>query len=194
LVASVLRTGKVPEILEAIELAPSEEHGETRPWRLFGDERYAIDLTRQDFFTEVINLRGAVKADLDLARRESRDDDAAYLDGLQLALKLLANSTSYGALVEVNADATSAERQPLTVYDWRTHETTTTVLERPGAYFAGAVGALIPAGGRLLLALAERLASDRGISYAVCDTDSMAFARPEDMTREVFHQRVAEIR
>jgi hypothetical protein len=193
-VASVLRTGKFPEILEAIELIPSAERVETKPWSLFGDERYAIDLTQQDFFTEVINLRSAVKADLELARREGREDDAAYLDGLQLALKLLANSTSYGALVEVNTEAASTERQPLTVYSWRIHETATTVLERPGGYFAGAVGALIPAGGRLLLAIAERLAADRGITYAMCDTDSMAFARPDDMTREVFCECVAEIR
>jgi hypothetical protein len=192
--ASVLRTGKVPEILEAIELVPSEERMETKSWRLFGDERYTIDLTKQDFFTEVINLRSAVKADLEQARHEGRDQDANHLDGVQLALKLLANSTSYGALVEVNPEVASVERQPLTVYSWRTHETSTTVLERPGAYFAGALGALIPAGGRLLLALAERLAADRGIGYAMCDTDSMAFARPEGMTRQVFHNHVAEIR
>jgi len=80
------------------------------------------------------------------------------------------------------------------VYDWRTHETTTPVLERPGTYFAGAVGALIPAGGRLFLAIAERLAANRGIGYAMCDTDSMAFARPDGMSREEFRQRVQEIR
>jgi hypothetical protein len=192
--ASVLRTGKIPEILEAIELMPSEERVETKPWTLFGDERYTIDLTKQDFFTEVINLRSAVKADLEQARHEGREQDAEHLDGVQLALKLLANSTSYGALVEVNAEVASVEPQPLTIYGWQTHETSTTVLERPGAYFAGALGALIPAGGRLLLALAERLATDRGITYALCDTDSMAFARPDSMTREQFHSHVADIR
>jgi hypothetical protein len=193
-VAGVLRTGKVPEILEAIELVPSDERFETKPWKLFDDERYVIDLSKQDFFIEVINLRSAVKADLEQARNEGREDEAAYLDGLQLELKLLANSTSYGALVEMNAETATRERQPLTVYSWQTQETTTTILERPGSYFAGAVGALIPAGGRLLLALAEQLAADRGIGYAMCDTDSMAFARPDDMSREVFHERIAEIR
>jgi hypothetical protein len=176
-VASVIRTGRVPEVLEAIELVPSAEKIATKPWKLFGDERYAIDLTTQDFFTEVINLRSEIKAQLKQALAEGDTEESTYLDALQLALKLLASSTSYGILVEVNADEAVSEPQPITVYSWRTRETTTTVLERPGEFFAGAVGALIPAGGRLLLALAERLATDRGLLYAMCDTDSMALAR-----------------
>jgi hypothetical protein len=183
--ASVLRTGQIPEILEAIELIPSADRFETQPWRLFGDERYAIDLTQQDFFTEVINLRTAVKADWEQARCEGRSQDVEYLGSLQLALKLLASSTSYGALVEMNAEVATTERRPITVYSLQTRETSTSVLERPGTYFAGALGALIPAGGRLLLALGERLAADRGMTYALCDTDSMAFARPEGMARDV---------
>jgi hypothetical protein len=192
--ASVLRTGKVPEVLEAVELVPSAEHIVTKPWRLFGDPRYTIDLSCQDFFTEVINLRDEVKTDRRRAQQEGRTEDAAYLDGLQIALKLLANSTSYGVLVETNAEEPVSEPRLVTVYDWRTHHTTTHVVERPGTYFAGAVGALIPAGGRLLLAIAEHLGADLGITYAMCDTDSMAFARPEGMDRDEFRRRVAEIR
>jgi hypothetical protein len=192
--ASTLLTGKAPEVVEALELMPSEGHVQTRPWRLFGDERYTIDLARQDFFTEVINLRTEVKAEMRRAMAVGRQEEAGYVDGLQLALKLLANSTSYGVLVEVNAEEPVSEPRPVTVYDWRTHEAATPVVERPGTYFAGAVGALIPAGGRLLLAIAERLAADRGITYAMCDTDSMAFARPDGMARSDFRRAVGEIR
>jgi hypothetical protein len=116
------------------------------------------------------------------------------VDGLQVALKLLANSTSYGVLVETNAEEPVSEPRPVTVYDWQTRHTTTYIFEQAGTYFAGTVGALIPAGGRLLLAIAERLGADRGITYAICDTDSMAFARPEGMERVEFQRRVAEIR
>jgi len=192
--ASIVRTGQVPEVLEALELIPSAEKIETQPWQLFGEERYTIDLTRQDFFTEVINLRTVVKEEMKCAKGEGREQEAAYLDGLQLALKLLANSTSYGVLVEVNAEEAVSEPRPVTVYGWRTREATTQVIERPGTYFAGALGALIPAGGRLLLAIAERLAVVRDILYAMCDTDSMAFARPRGMAREEFRRRVKEIR
>jgi hypothetical protein len=64
--------------------------------------------------------------------------------------------------------------------------------EEAGAWFAP-WGSLIPAGGRLLLAIAERLASDRGLGYAVCDTDAMDFTRAADMSREDFRARVREI-
>lgn len=64
--------------------------------------------------------------------------------------------------------------------------------ERAGAWFAP-WGPLIPAGGRLLLAIAERLAADRGLGYALDDTDSMAFARPDEMSRADFRARVEEI-
>ncbi len=187
--ASTLLTGKAPDVIEAVELVPVGRV-ETRPLTLFGDARYQIDLDRQDFFTEVINLRTEVKADM---KRATSDDERDNLDGLQLALKLLANSTSYGVLVEVNADDDKARRQPITVYGMDTRATFTNKVERPGPYFAGAVGTLIPAAGRLLLALAERLATDRGIGYALCDTDSMTFARPDGMEREQFRALVQEV-
>ena len=193
-VASTLRTGTVPEVLEAQELLPTAEHVQTHPWKLFGDERYQLDLAHQDFFTEVINLRSDIKAERDRAKQEGRAEETAYLGGLQQALKLLAASTSYGVLVEVNAEEPVHEPLPVTVHGLHTYQAHTTILERPGPYFAGAVGALIPAGGRLLLAIADQLAADRGIGYAMCDTDSMAFARPEDMSHQEFAGRVKEIR
>ncbi|HTZ68080.1 MAG TPA: hypothetical protein VMB83_11555, partial [Roseiarcus sp.] len=64
--------------------------------------------------------------------------------------------------------------------------------ERAGAWFAP-WGPLIPAGGRLLLAIAERLAADRGLGYAFCDTDSMAFVGPDGMGQDDFRARVEEI-
>lgn len=66
-------------------------------------------------------------------------------------------------------------------------------VEKPGPYFAGPVGVLIPAAGRLLLAIAERLATDRGISHVFCDTDSMCFSRPDGMGFPTFSRKVREI-
>jgi hypothetical protein len=56
-------------------------------------------------------------------------------------------------------------------------------VETAGKFFAP-FGTLIPAAGRLFLAIAERLAADRGLTYAFCDTDSMAFCdyRNESVT------------
>ena len=201
--ASTLLTGKAPEVLEAIELVPVGRV-ETRPLDLFRDPRYRIDLNKRDLFTGVIDLRTEVREELkQVIKAAARESDptvkarllarAERLEALQLALKLLANSTSYGVLVEVNADEARARRTPVTVYGMDTQQAAARRVERPGPYFAGAIGALIPAAGRLLLALAERLAADRGIGHALCDTDSFAFARPDGMERTTFGALVHEV-
>jgi hypothetical protein len=64
--------------------------------------------------------------------------------------------------------------------------------EKPGKYFAP-YGGLIPAGGRLLLAIAETLAKREGLLYVFCDTDSMCFGRPEKMPRKAFREAVLRI-
>lgn len=65
-------------------------------------------------------------------------------------------------------------------------------VERPGKWFAP-WGSLIPAGGRLFLAVAERLAADREIEYGFCDTDSMFFIKPNEMAESEFISKVREI-
>jgi len=192
-IASVLVTGKAPTILEAIELVPSEDHVETRKIALFGDERYTIDLTTKDFFTAVIDLRTEIKARMAQAARVGDTAEQAHLDAVQTALKLLANSTAYGVLVEVNETVYGGRALPIDVYALDMHRRYGNLIEKPGPYFAGAVGPLIPAGGRLLLAIAERLAKDSGLTYALCDTDSMAFARPDGMGTEDFSRKVGNI-
>jgi hypothetical protein len=53
---------------------------------------------------------------------------------------------------------------------------------------------LIPAGGRLLLAIGERLAADRGLVSVFDDTDSMAFADYHKVySRQEFREKVREI-
>ena len=64
--------------------------------------------------------------------------------------------------------------------------------ERPGKYFAP-FGGLIPAAGRLLLAIAEVLLRERGLNFMFCDTDSLCPARPEDMGCEELRKRVSEV-
>lgn len=169
IVASKLLTGKVPTIIDAIELIP---HGqvETSPMLLFGDSRYTIDLTHDDLFTRVIDLRTMVKSEG--KQYDKTSDEYSYYDSLQLALKLIANSTSYGVLVET-----------LTRHGD----------EYAGKYYAVPIAAHITGGARLLLAIAERLGADRGITYAMCDTDSMAYAKPSNMACNAFYSHIDDI-
>jgi hypothetical protein len=191
--ASVLRTGRVPEILQAIELVPGAGQVPTRPIALFGRNEYTIDLMRDDLFTRVIDLRTEIKRQAKAAEDAGRDTEAAQLGGQEKALKLLANSTAYGVLLEVNEKVYTGRALPIDVYSLDTMRRPGDLVEEPGPYFAGALGTLIPAAGRLLLALAERLAADRGLSYAMCDTDSMFFAKPEPMERRTFRAHCREI-
>jgi hypothetical protein len=190
--ASKFLTGKCPEILETVEFIP---HGQqtTKIIKIFGDPNYTVDLSKDDFFVKVIELRTTVKVDRNAAQKKYGKGSPEYarLDAIQLALKLLANATSYGILVEVVVDECKAE-VPCMVYHGGeatrrvarkksdTDDSKGFKSERPGKYFAP-FGGLIPAAGRLLLAIAEVLLRERGLSFMFCDTDSLCPARPEDM-------------
>ena len=177
-VASYIRTGKKPKIVDAYRLIP---HGkiQTNIVQLFGDDSYTVDVSQDDFFAKVIDLRDGVKAEIKQLKKQLKDTPndvevlqrKKYLDNLQLALKLMANSTSYGILVETR----EYQKQDIA-----------------GKYNAQPIGVHITSGSRLLLAIAEKLGLERGIQHCFCDTDSFAYAKPDDMTVEDFYMKVQE--
>jgi hypothetical protein len=58
-------------------------------------------------------------------------------------------------------------------------------VEKPGTWFDPS-GPLITAGGRLLLAIVEVLAREKGLAFGMCDTDATFLGRPVGMSREDF--------
>jgi len=184
-VASVLLTGKVPKILEAWEPVAIGQVP-TTALDLFGDERYHVDLGAGcDLFTRLMDLRTSIKGTM----KQSSGTERYRLDAQQTGLTIVANAASYGLQVEIDTTPRiNTRNEPpytLLIAHDSVGECRAAIKETPGNYFSP-WGALIPAGGRLLLAIAERLGRDRGIHYALCDTDSMAFARPEtDNMREL---------
>lgn len=52
-------------------------------------------------------------------------------------------------------------------------------MEVPGPWYFPPVASLITSGGRLLLAMLERMVTDAGGTYLMCDTDSMAIVSSE---------------
>ena len=198
-------TDKCPEILETIEFVPIGRQPGLKPFKFFGDERYEIDLTKTDFFTRVIELRTELQLERD--KHDKGSAEYARFDAMQKAAKLLANASSYGVLIEVIVDehrdrvgtavfhgfeTTRKQARARSISEDGRDEISGYKVEKPGKWFAP-YGALIPAAGRLLLAIAERLARERGLHHAFCDTDSMFFVRPEDMPRETFLERTQEI-
>jgi len=120
----------------------------------------SIDPYRDDFFRKVIEER----------KTRNKEDPLHYF------LKILANAGCYGIYAELNRQQTG-KNNPKTVHifsgDQKRTQRSCTV-ESPGPWYFPPASALITAGGRLLLAMLERMVTDAGGTYLMCDTDSMA--------------------
>lgn len=156
-IGSVIRTNKVPEILDAIELIPYGKQY-VQPINFFNEEEYYIDANNEDFAARLIDVRSSVKKNRNKFEKDS--EDYTNLEVLQVALKLIANSTTYGMYCETR------EVEGIDVL---------------GKFACYAIGSLIPACGRFLLSVTEALGMKKGLRYVMCDTDSMSFAIPYDL-------------
>lgn len=189
-IASKLFTGKAPEVVEAIAFEPGVPQQDLQPIDIAGNSAYRVDPYSDDLFKRVIELRQETKGQLKVAPPEQRD----RLDTEQHALKICANSTSYGIWVEVNVED-RPEPRSVTVYN--SAEATFTLdnnkAEMPGSYFHPLLATLITGAARLMLAVAEKLATDAGLDWSFCDTDSMAFAKPDNIDGNEFASRVRAI-
>lgn len=176
-IASKLQTGRTPQIERAVTFKPGSIQDGLKTFNLFSNPEYQIDPRKDDLFTKLINLR-------DLTPKSKPENKA---------LKILANSTCYGILVEVLRD-NAPKQEPIVVYgpDGASMQTVSVAIEEPGKYFHPLLATLITSAARLMLSITERLAKDQGLSWAFCDTDSLALARPEGMNREEFRKRTHE--
>jgi len=195
--AVMMNPNKIPIVEQAYELIP---HGivPTQPKCIFGDERYLIDLQKDDLFKVVIEMRQEIKAEvksLKIQKAESNKQEIERLESMEQGLKFLANSTSYGVLAEfIEEDPYEVPRTiQLHIGQGMPRPCKTTQFETPGKHYSGEIASFITGGGRLLFAVIERLGKDRGIVHALGDTDSMVFVRPDGMEREVFQQHIEEI-
>lgn len=151
----LLNGGKVPRILKAIRVLPVGKQPGLRPIHLLGKVR--IDPNVDDFYKYVVEQKEANKADPNLKK----------------GLKCIGNAGAYGPLVELNEQKESADAV-LNVYSGEHyHQQTIREREVPGAFYFPPLASLITAGGRLLLALAEKCVTDAGGTYLFCDTDSL---------------------
>lgn len=178
-IVSKLLTGRCPRIEKALTYQPGAPQKGLVPTKILGRDDFTIDPTREDFFTRLVDLR-------DEARKRGSSDEKA--------LKIIANSTSYGIFIEVNRDD-APKAEPLTVYGPnREHvEIQTRAIEDPGRYFHPLLGVLITGAARLMLGIAEKLTIKQGLDWAFCDTDSLAIARPKGVSRPEFHWRAQKV-
>jgi hypothetical protein len=165
-VASVLFTGRVPKIVDAFRIEPSQEILENLKSIRFRGQ-VEIDPATQDFFKAVIEERKRVssRGDLDPAERER----------ISKALKVLANSTNYGIYGQMN-QVQATEKSPVTCHGIERDPYICRVQnwDVPGEFCFPPLAALITGAARLMLALLERCVTQLGGTYAMEDTDSMA--------------------
>ena len=189
-IASKLLTGKAPRIVQALRFNPKAPQNGLRPVSIAGKPHYHVNPVTDDFYRRLIDLRRTVKDRVKTAPSDERE----ALDAEQLALKILANATSYGSFVEFNVEE---QEECVTALCYGPSEPAFSVkvhqIEKPGTYFHPLLATLITGAARLMLAITERLAFDAGIDWAFCDTDSMALAKPAVMAYKDFLSRAQSV-
>jgi hypothetical protein len=169
-VASVIKTGKVPHIVDAFRIEPHGVLSGLKPIRLRGE--IEVDPRNQDLFRVAIEQRKRLPHRTDISDSEKKR--------LDKALKVLANATSYGIYAEMNRQE-SEDAVDVFCHGIDTESFTCRVPhpDVPGEYCFPPMAALITGGARLMLALLEKSVSDFGGTYAMEDTDSMAIVATE---------------
>ena len=185
-ITSKLLTGRTPTICKAISFQPKEPQDGLKPVRIGDRDGYELDPMTDDFYKRLIDIRSEVKYRLCDASAEKK----SLLDSEQQALKILANSTSYGIFVEFNvADLDDFEQRTCFGPSGEGFLVRTKKSEEPGPFLHPLVATLITGAARLMLGISESSASNAGLDWAFCDTDSMAFAKPDDMASSDFVRR-----
>jgi hypothetical protein len=157
LAASKLATGRTPKILQAFRLVSYGVQEGMKP-TVIGTR--AFNPEKDDFFRAVIE-----------ERKKLPKTHPHYL-----LLKIIANAL-YGIFAELNKYeyGKNAAKQLEVFSGEHRFEQPTFVVERPGKFQFAPAAALITSGGRLILALLERMVKDLGGTYLLTDTDSMHF-------------------
>jgi hypothetical protein len=155
LIASIIRTGKVPQIVRAIRMVSRGKQTGMESVDLRGMVK--VDPYKDDLFRKIIEQRQLNKAD----------------KALYYWLKILANSI-YGFFVELNPEIKN-KSLPVTVFSGEKKITDDSdVVENPGPWFFPPLASLITSAGRLLLAMTEARVKKKKGTYMFCDTDSLA--------------------
>jgi hypothetical protein len=161
LIASAMRTKKVPRVLRAVSLVPHGKQSGMKTVNLRGS-MVEINPYKDDLFRKVIEQRKLHKPD----------------KALYYWLKILVNSI-YGFFVELNPEIQS-KNISLNVFSGETPiKDSSDVLENPGPWFFAPLASLITSAGRLLLAMTEECVDEKNGTYLFCDTDSLAIVSSE---------------
>jgi hypothetical protein len=169
-VASVLLSGQIPEIVDAFRIEPIGKLEGLKPLKLRGAVK--VDPDSKDLFKVVIEERKRPQA------RENLSD--IERERLDKSLKVFANATSYGIFAEMNRQESDQEVKVVChSIDPEPYTCRVAHPEEPGEYCFPPLASLITGAARLMLALLEHSVTKLGGTYAMEDTDSMAIVATE---------------
>ena len=188
-IASKISTGRAPRIVKAVTFEPGAKQEGLKPIRIAGNPNYEVHPATNDFYRRLIDLRSSIKKKMKSAASEERE----ALDALQLSLKIIANSVSYGIYAELIIGEADP-KQRLVCFGsggdgfalGSASAAKPGKVEKPGSFFHPLLATLITGAARLMLMTVERLSLDVGLDWACGDTDSMTIAKPAGMDHETF--------
>ncbi|WP_321431131.1 DNA polymerase [uncultured Methanolobus sp.] len=156
-ISSVLLTGKVPEIVEALRFIPVGIQEELKETEILGIK---IDPRKENLVQALVEERQKIKG---------QEKNRAQ------AIKILVNAMSYGIFIELNPED---KKSTIEVHGLDSFETSENKYEKEGKYFHPLLASMITSGSRLFLAMAEAKVKELGSVHAYMDTDSI-FVTPE---------------
>jgi len=162
-IASVLLTGKIPKVKRAIGFIPVGKQETLKKTNILDIE---VNPSEQNFIKILIEKRHEYKELRD--KHQKGSDDYNRFDGMQRALKILANSLTYGIFIELR---TKQKDTDLIVYSKEQFFAKQKV-EEEGKFFNPLIAVMQVAGARLLLAMAEKYLQDKNTSHIYMDTDA----------------------
>jgi hypothetical protein len=160
---SLLVTGKIPKIKRATRFIPIGKQDSLQKANILGLE---IDPNKDNFIKLLIEKRQEFKQIRDTFQKDS--EDYKRFDGVQRALKILANTMTYGIFIEVRTKEKSSD---IIVYS-QNEFFAKQKAEEEGKFFNPLIAVMQVAGARLLLAMCEKYLQEKDSTHIYMDTDS----------------------
>ena len=173
LIASKLLTGHTPTIEKAITFAPVGVQQNIPDEEIEIFNGVTINPRKENFIEQLIEKRLEMKQSL----LSSEDCDVGKT--IQNAIKIIANTASYGIHIQVNSEKSEKQNEHVTVYGvgdepFSTSQNSLSRKEIPAKHFNPILGVFLPAAARLVLGAAESIITSHRDGYvAYMDTDSI---------------------
>jgi len=174
-IASIILTGKVPRIVEAISFIPKGIQKGLRKSEILGIE---VDPSKDNLVQVLVEERQKIKQQLEATKKDV--PEYQQLKSRAQAIKILVNAMSYGIFIELNPENKKSDLQVYGLDDFNTSENR---FEKSGKFFHPLLAVMITAGSRLFLAMAEAKLNELGSEHAYMDTDSVFV--PPDQAQDI---------